>query len=53
MDMILETQRLLLREDMPISAVAEKVGFSDYNYFTKIFKAFEGITPSAYRKNNV
>lgn len=46
-------KRLLLREDMPISSVAEKVGFSDYNYFTKIFKAFEGVTPSAYRKNNM
>lgn len=46
-------KRLLIREDIPISSVAEKVGFSDYNYFTKIFKAFEGVTPSAYRKNNV
>ena len=46
-------KRLLVREDMPISSVAEKVGFNDYNYFTKIFKAFEGVTPSAYRKNNI
>jgi YesN/AraC family two-component response regulator len=45
-------KRLLIRENMPISAVAEEVGFSDYNYFTKIFKSFEGVTPSMYRKNN-
>lgn len=45
-------KRLLLREDIPISSVAEKVGFSDYNYFTKIFKAIEGVTPSAFRKYN-
>ena len=45
-------KRLLLREDIPISSVAERVGFSDYNYFTKIFKAIEGVTPSAYRKRN-
>ena len=45
-------KRLLLREDIPISSVAERVGFSDYNYFTKIFKAIEGVTPSAYRKHN-
>lgn len=45
-------KRLLVRENMPISAVAEEVGFSDYNYFTKIFKSFEGVTPSVYRKNN-
>lgn len=41
---------LLLRSDEPVSAVAEKVGFSDYNYFTKIFKSVTGVTPSAYRK---
>lgn len=46
-------KRLLIREDIPISSVAEKVGFNDYNYFTKIFKAFEGVTPSAFRKNNL
>ena len=45
-------KRLLLREDIPISSVAERVGFSDYNYFTKIFKTIEGVTPSAYRKYN-
>ena len=41
---------LLLQGDAPISAVAEAVGYSDYNYFTKIFKARTGRTPSAYRK---
>lgn len=43
---------LLLKSDEPVSTVAERVGFSDYNYFTKIFKALAGITPSAYRKAN-
>lgn len=43
-------KKMLLTEDVPISSVAERVGFSDYNYFTKIFKAMEGMTPSAYRK---
>lgn len=45
-------RKLLLKEDIPISSVAERVGFSDYNYFTKIFKSVEGMTPSAYRKQN-
>lgn len=43
---------LLIRGDAPVSAVAEEVGFSDYNYFTKIFKSITGLTPSAYRKKN-
>ncbi len=40
----------LLHTDDPVSVVAERVGFSDYNYFTKIFKSVTGKTPSAYRK---
>ena len=45
-------KKLLIRSDAPVSAVAEEVGFSDYNYFTKIFKSLTGLTPSAYRKKN-
>ncbi len=45
-------KNLLVRSDAPVSAVAEEVGFSDYNYFTKIFKALTGLTPSAFRKKN-
>lgn len=46
-----EAAKLLLSGgDAPVSAVAGEVGFSDYNYFTKIFKSVTGMTPSAYRK---
>lgn len=41
---------LLLQSDQSISSVAETVGIGDYNYFTKLFRAFAGCTPSAYRK---
>ena len=41
---------LLLKENLSIAEIAEKVGFSDYNYFTKIFKKIIGCTPSQYRK---
>lgn len=43
---------LLIKGDLSISAIAERVGFTDYNYFTKIFKSIEGETPSAYRKHH-
>lgn len=43
---------MLLGSDMLVSSIAEKVGFSDYNYFTKIFKSITGVTPSRYRKEN-
>ena len=41
---------LLTRSDKPIAVVAESVGITDYNYFTKIFRSVTGVTPSAFRK---
>jgi two-component system response regulator YesN len=41
--------RLLKTTELPISNVAEKSGFGDYFYFTRIFKKSTGQTPSAYR----
>lgn len=41
---------LLLQSSAPVSAVAEAVGISDYNYFTKVFKAATGLTPSSFRR---
>lgn len=49
---VAEAKRLLLQTDAPISDVAETVGYSDYNYFTKVFRTATGQTPSAYRKNS-
>ena len=42
---------LLITTDLSVSAVAERVGISDYNYFTKVFKSIQGTTPSRYRQN--
>lgn len=42
---------LLITTDLSISAVAERVGISDYNYFTKVFKSIQGTTPRHYRQN--
>ncbi len=44
-------KRLLLQGNSPISEIAERVGISDYNYFTKVFRSVAGVTPSAFRKN--
>lgn len=40
----------LVNSRAPISAVAEKAGFSDPNYFSRIFTQYVGFTPSQYRK---
>ena len=43
-------KELLVQSDRPISAVAEAVGISDYNYFSKLFRTAVGTTPSEFRK---
>lgn len=47
---IREAKQLLRQSDEPVSAVAEAVGISDYNYFTKVFRKATGLTPSDYRR---
>lgn len=44
-------KRLLMQSSLPISAIGEMVGISDYNYFSKVFRSATGVTPSTFRKN--
>lgn len=41
---------LLRRSDLPAGLVAERCGFRDASYFTKVFKRYRGVTPKAYRQ---
>ena len=41
---------LLVQSNLPISAVAEAVGISDYNYFSRVFRSLTGMTPRDFRK---
>lgn len=43
-------KELLRKGDEPVSAVAESVGISDYNYFSKVFRFSTGMTPTEYRR---
>lgn len=43
-------KNLLLNSDMRVSQIAFAVGFSDEKYFMKVFRKFENVTPSQYRK---
>ncbi len=47
---IQSAKHLLLQSDMPISLIAEEVGYQTQKYFNKIFKEYEGVTPGYYRK---
>lgn len=43
---------LLKTTRMPVAEVAEKTGFNDYYYFTRVFKKITGKTPTAFRSSN-
>lgn len=44
------SKNLLGASMIPVAQVAEACGFSDEKYFMKLFKYFEGLTPTQYRK---
>ncbi|WP_312641325.1 PocR ligand-binding domain-containing protein [Hydrogenoanaerobacterium sp.] len=48
---IARAKELLRTTSNSIASVAEQVGISDYNYFSKLFRAKTGFSPSAYRRN--
>ncbi len=43
-------KELLITTNQSIQFIAETVGIPDFNYFTKVFKKYEGVTPSDYRR---
>ncbi|MRH41923.1 response regulator [Aquibacillus halophilus] len=45
-------KNLLMTSTLPVTEIAEKVGYNTSKYFIKLFKQYEGMTPNAYRKGN-
>ena len=45
-------KRLMLISDRPLYEIAESCGFSDYNYFSNIFRKITGTCAREYRKGN-
>lgn len=45
--------RLLSRSEIPVVDVAVEMGYSDHSHFTRAFKAWTGLTPSAFRRNRL
>ena len=46
---VMRARRDLAATDLSISEIAERVGISDGNYFTKLFKKYQKCTPKEYR----
>ena len=51
----IQEAKYLLRghSSLSISKIATAVGFSEINYFARVFKAKTGITPSEYRNQSM
>lgn len=47
---IREAKRLLKETDLKVMQISDKVGFTDYNYFCRVFKAETGLPAKQYRK---
>jgi AraC family transcriptional activator of pobA len=47
-----EAKVLMSQSNLSINEIAREVGVEDQSYFTRLFKRYEGITPSAYRNVN-
>lgn len=45
-------KRLMIISDSPLYEIAERCGFSDYNYFSSIFRRIAGTSAREYRKNS-
>lgn len=48
-----EAKRLLFNSSVGISGIAEQVGIPDVNYFIRVFKREEGVSPLRYRKLSI
>lgn len=46
-------KKLLLSHHVKIGAISAEIGFQDVNYFIRLFKKTEGITPNQYRLNSL
>ncbi|WP_041741769.1 helix-turn-helix domain-containing protein [Caldicellulosiruptor kronotskyensis] len=45
-----KAKELLLSTNLKSYEVAEKVGFSDYKYFSMIFKKYTGLSPRKFKE---
>ena len=43
-------KRFLIQQDYPVSTVAGLVGYANGNYFCKVFRRVEGLSPGEYRR---
>ncbi len=45
----IESAKLLMKEDLTLAEVSQRVGFNDQSYFSKVFRKLEGQSPLKWR----
>lgn len=48
-----EAVRLMQSSNLPVATIAETCGYTDANYFCKVFRKGLGVSPGAFRKNGM
>ena len=46
---IQQARQLLLFSDLSVGEIGRVCGYPDYNYFSRLFKKMEGVSPSRFR----
>jgi len=52
-EVIREAQRLLYYSDLSVKEIAVSLGYEDYKYFNRLFSKVAGISPGAFRKQEI
>jgi YesN/AraC family two-component response regulator len=48
---ITSAKHLLRFTDLSMDSISDEIGMKDANYFSRVFKKIEGMSPGAYRRN--
>lgn len=48
---IVRAKQMLRHSGAKITSISDELGFTDVNYFIRLFKKMEGVTPASYRSN--
>jgi YesN/AraC family two-component response regulator len=45
---MLESKRIMVDQNKTIAQIADELGYSNYSYFSKLFKKNVGVTPTEF-----